>query len=74
MKNVTISLEDETMAALRQYARDRGMSLNEFLRDLVNRTVLRPSGKTATELFALMDQAHPSPVKIDWKREDLCRG
>lgn len=74
MKNVTISLDDRTMEALRKYARERGQSLNAFLRDLVSRTVRQPADKAAEELFELMDALPATKVGVTWKRDDLYRG
>ena len=70
MKNVTISLDDSTMEALRTYARARGQTLNAFLRELVNRTVRKPKGRSA-KLFELMDSLPSTKVGINWSREDL---
>jgi hypothetical protein len=72
MKNVTISLDDSTMDALRKYASSRGQSLNAFLKELVSRTVNKPGGN-ADRFFELIDSMPKTKVGITWKREDLYR-
>ena len=73
MKNVTISLDDNTMEALRNYATARGQTLNGFLRDLVSRTVRKPKGRSA-RLFQLMDALPETKVGVTWTREELYNG
>ncbi len=73
MKNVTISLDEETMEDLRTYSAARGQSLNAFLRELITRTV-RKRKPGASRLFELMDALPKTKVGITWKREDLYRG
>ena len=70
MKNVTISLDDRTMEALREYTKARGQTLNAFMRELVLRTVRTPKSRSA-RLFELMDALPTTKVGVTWSREDL---
>jgi hypothetical protein len=72
VKNLTITLDERTLEEARKHAESRGQSLNAFVRELIKRTVRRPSGK-AQRLFDLMDSLPKTQVGITWKREDLYR-
>jgi Family of unknown function (DUF6364) len=72
MKNVTLSLEDKDLEEARRYARERGMSLNALIRQLLKRTAGISSGNWMDDTFKLMDRARPKRLKArSWKREDL---
>jgi inactivated superfamily I helicase len=72
MKNVTLSLEDKDLEEARRYARERGMSLNALIRQLIQRTARISSGNWLDDTFKLMDRARPKELKVKpWKREDL---
>jgi inactivated superfamily I helicase len=72
MKNVTLSLEDKDLEEARRYARERGMSLNALIRQLLQRTARISSGNWMDDTFKLMDRARPKRLKAKpWKREDL---
>lgn len=72
MKNVTIALDERILKAGRRYAREQHTSLNNLIRELLEKTVMRP-GTTAwtEEFFALADQASGNSRGKRWKREDL---
>jgi hypothetical protein len=71
MKNVTVSMDDETLKAARDYARRHNMSLNSLVRRLVAQKVARPGENWVDECFALMDKARGRSRGRRWKREDL---
>ena len=72
MKNVTIAIDECTLAAGREYARAHHTSLNALLRQLLQRTVTRQSSPSWTEdLFKLADRAGGRSHGKRWKRDDL---
>lgn len=74
MKNVTIALDEEVLKAGREYARKHHTSLNNLIRDLLERIVVRRPAKGAwDELFALADKARGNSKGKRWTREELYR-
>ena len=72
MRNVTLSLEDKDLEDARRYARERGISLNALIRQLLKRTIRSSSGNWMDDTFKLMDRARQKRLKVKpWKREDL---
>jgi hypothetical protein len=71
MKNVTVSMDDETLKAARDYARCHNMSLNSLVRRLIAQQVVRPGENWVDECFALMDKARGRSRGRRWRREDL---
>jgi hypothetical protein len=73
MKNVTLSIDEETLKAGRDYAKKHNMSLNALIRKLLKQSVVKSSTQWLTESFELMDKAKASSKGKTWKREDLYR-
>ena len=74
MKNVTIAIDEETLAASREYARAHHTSLNNMIRDLLERTVVTEARATwADEFLELAVKAGGDSHGKKWKREDLYR-
>jgi hypothetical protein len=73
MKNVTLSIDDETLKAGRDYAKKHNMSLNALIRKLLKQSVVKSSTQWLTESFELMDKAKANSRGKTWKREDLHR-
>ena len=71
MKNITISIEDETLEAGRRYATERGMSLNSLIRQILKSTIANDSVNWLEECFVLMDRARADSKGRKWKREEL---
>ncbi|MBI1869608.1 MAG: hypothetical protein HYS07_00270 [Chlamydiae bacterium] len=71
MRNVTLSIQDELLKAGREYAQRHHISLNDLIRQLLTRTVTRPS-RTGwlEEAFKLADKANIGSRGIKWRRED----
>ena len=70
--NVTLALDEKTVKAGRQYAREHHTTLNNVIRDLLQRTVLQaPSANWADAFFAAADGAKGDSRGRRWKREDL---
>jgi hypothetical protein len=75
VRNVTISLPEATLEALREKAQANGKSLNAWLRELLSREVQADSG-WADEVHRLSDrcaemvrEANPEPWT--WSREEI---
>ena len=73
MKNITLSINEETLKAGRDYARKYNISFNTFVRKLLNQNVLKHSDQWLDELFALMDKAGANSGGKKWKRDELYR-
>lgn len=74
MKNVTIALDEQTLEAGREYASAHHTSLNNLIRDLLRRTVVRKSRAAwADEFLDLAAKAGGDSHGRSWKREDLYR-
>ena len=73
MKNVTLSIDEETLKAGRDYAKKHNMSLNALIRKLLKQSVVKSSTQWLTESFELMDKAKANSKGKTWKREDLHR-
>ena len=71
MKNVTLSLDEETLEAGRAYAQRHKTTLNALVRELLMKTVLADREAAVQEMFRLMD-AHPGDSEgRRWTRDDL---
>jgi hypothetical protein len=71
MKNITLALDEETLAAGRDYAQRHRTTLNGLVRELLVKTVLADRASAVREMFRLMD-AHPGNSRGKrWTREDL---
>ena len=74
MKNVTIAIDEQTLAAGREYARAHRTSLNHIIRELLERTVISSARASwADEFLALAAKAGGNSGGRKWKREDLYR-
>jgi hypothetical protein len=73
MKNITLSIDEETLKAGRDYAKKHNMSLNSLIRKLLKQSVVKSSTQWLTESFELMDKAKAKSKGKTWKREDLHR-
>jgi hypothetical protein len=71
MKNITLALDEETLAAGRDYAQRHQTTLNNLVRDLLKKNAGTDRAAALTELLRVMD-AHPGNSKgKKWQREDL---
>lgn len=70
MPNITLSIDDDLLDAGRKYAREHNTSLNALMRDLLARTVTRPSAGRMRDMFAMIDSIRVNPQERKWKRED----
>lgn len=71
VKNITLAIDEETLAAGRAYAERHQTTLNALVRDLLAKTVHSDRAATATEMFRLMDAAPGRSKGKRWTRDDL---
>ena len=71
MKNITLAVDEETLAAGRAYAERHHTTLNALVRDLLARTVHVDRTAAAEEMFRLMDRAPGHSGGARWTRDEL---
>ena len=71
MKNITLAIDEETLAAGRAYADRHQTTLNALVRELLAKTVHSDRTATAEEMFRLMDDAPGRSRGKRWTRDDL---
>jgi hypothetical protein len=71
MKNVTLTLDEETLEAGRMYAERHQTTLDALVGDLLAKTVVADRHAAVVEMFRLMD-AHPGNSQgRRWTRDEL---
>jgi hypothetical protein len=71
MKNITLAIDDETLAAGRAYAERHGTTLNSLVRELLARAVVTDRLALAHEMFRLMDAGPGRSHGKRWTRDEL---
>jgi len=71
MKNITLALDEETLAAGRAYAERHHTTLNALVRDLLERTVRVDRLAAVDEMFRLMDRSPGHSHGQRWTRDEL---
>jgi hypothetical protein len=73
MKNITLSVEDEVLAAIRRYALERNSSVNALVREyLVNLAKHHNRARRArARLRQLSEKSRGQLGKKAWTRDDL---
>jgi hypothetical protein len=71
VKNITLAIDEETLAAGRAYAERHGTTLNGLVRDLLVKTVVTDRAALAREMFRLMDAAPGRSRRKSWTRDEL---
>lgn len=74
MPNITISLDENLMRAIKQHALKYHTSLDNSIQQLLQRTVKLTNSHWLEECFHLMDQANANSHGTEWRREDLYNG
>ena len=70
-KNVTIAIDEDTLRASREYAKQRGISLNALIRELLERTTQCKNGDWVNDWFALLDSIPKNDVRWSWDRDEI---
>ncbi len=73
MKNITLSIDEDSLKAGREYAKKHHISFNALIRRLIKQTIRKESGQWIDESFKLMDESKANSEGQNWKREDLYR-
>jgi hypothetical protein len=74
MKNLTLSIEEDLLLAARKLALDRGSSVNNIIREHLERLIEedRKKAKALSRLRAMMSRGvFKVGEKTTWRREDL---
>lgn len=69
--NVTLSIDDETLARARQLAQQRGTSLNQMIRDYLASLTTSDPAKTVAELELLWKEGKGNSGGWKWNREEI---
>jgi hypothetical protein len=73
MANITLSMKEEKLKKARKYLEEQGSSVNQEIRNHLEKITERPKGYAAQRMQKLADTLN-STHGIDWTREDLHRG
>ena len=71
MKNITLALDEETLAAGRDYAQRHKTTLNNLVRELLRKTTMVDRKAAAREMIRLMDKYSGRSSGKRWTREKL---
>lgn len=74
MRNLTISIDEQTLDASRKYAKARGLSLNALIRNLLRRTVQAGGASRLEETLRLAKELNIKSDGRRWTRDDNYRG
>lgn len=73
MKKFTLSMDEETLRAGREYARKHNISFNDLVRRLVEQAVPSTKGSWLDDTLSLMDTLNVSSKNVTWTRDELYR-
>jgi hypothetical protein len=71
MRNITLAIDEQTLTMGREYARERNISFNALVRELIEKTVKPAPSNWLEETFRLADEAHASSEGRTWTREEI---
>lgn len=69
--NVTLAIDEQTLARARQLAQRRGTSLNEMIRDYLEVLTAGDPGDASAELELLWNEEEGDSAGWKWNREEL---
>ncbi|MFL6259860.1 MAG: DUF6364 family protein [Thermoanaerobaculia bacterium] len=69
--NVTLSIDDQTLARARQLAQQRGTSLNQMIRDYLDSLTASDPAQVVAELRRLWQEEEGDSGGWKWNREEL---
>jgi len=73
MKNITLSVDDEVLAAARRHAAERNSTVNALVREYLT-NLAEHDGRARRARARLRQLSKQSPARLgkkDWTREDL---
>jgi ribonuclease D len=71
MPNLTLSFNEDLLKKSRKYAKEKGISLNSLIRELLTKTIQNNSTEWLDDCFKIMDKSAANSYGEYWKREDL---
>lgn len=71
MKNVTLSLPDETLRKIREYAKNHGTTLNEMVREYLKRTINEQNQEFEVRIHQSLDQMGVDTANVKFTRDEL---
>lgn len=73
MKNLTLSVDEKVLAAVRQHAASSDTSVNQLVRDFLGEIARREdrARKARRRLRTLSERSNAKIGKASWSREDL---
>jgi hypothetical protein len=69
--NVTLSIDDQTLARARQLAQQRGLSLNQMIRDYLEALTVDDPVQVMGELERLWSEEEGDSHGWTWKRDEV---
>ncbi len=76
MRNITLAVDDEVLAVVRQYAAERQSSVNRLVRDYLGSIAVRED-RAKRARGRIRELSRQSPARIGqktWTRDDLHEG
>jgi hypothetical protein len=70
MPNITLSIDEKTLSASREYAKQHNLSLNSLIRQMLQQRVSQKGGQWLEECFSTMDSAEGDSTGVTWTRDD----
>ena len=73
MKNITLSMDEKVLAAVRRYAAEHDSSVNGLVREFLNRIANREdrARKARLRIRELSGRSHARIGAITWNRDEL---
>ncbi len=73
MKNITLAVDDDVLAAVRRYASDRNTTVNGLVRDYLTRLAAQQdkAAKARQRLVELSEKSQASLGNWKWNREEI---
>jgi hypothetical protein len=71
VKNITISVDEELWANVREAAANERVSMNSFIRSVLARTVKRSGDSTGARLATLAESIGPATKTWTWNRDEI---
>jgi uncharacterized protein DUF6364 len=69
--NVTLSIDDQTLARARQLAQQRGTSLNQMIRDYLESLTASDPSQAVEQLRRLWNEEEGDSGDWKWNREEI---
>jgi hypothetical protein len=74
MKNISLTIDDDVLFMVKEYARKNKISFNALVRKSLETTVKKSSNKWLDDMFVEMDKDNVSSNGEKWSREEIYSG